>query len=144
MDFADNKVNPATGTIQVRGVIDNKDNRFAPGLFARVRVPIGEKHKTLLVVDRAIGTDQGQKYLLSVKSDNVVEYHPVKLGNLHEGLRVIQDGIGAEDWVIVNGMQRARPGATVNPKEMPMVAKSNQTETGSEPAKAPAKSTDSK
>jgi len=144
LDFADNKVNPATGTIQVRAVVDNKDNLFGPGLFARVRVPIGEKHKALLVVDRAIGTDQGQKYLLSVKSDNVVEYHPVKLGGLHGGLRVIQEGIGAEDLVIVNGIQRARPGATVNPTTEPMVASKKEPAAGTGTAKAPAKTPDSK
>jgi RND family efflux transporter MFP subunit len=143
LDFADNKVNPETGTIQVRGVVDNKDKRFESGLFARVRVPIGEKQKALLVVDRAIGTDQGQKYLLSVKSDNVVEYRPVKLGNLHGSLRVIQEGIGPEDWVIVNGIQRARPGATVNPSRSPMLA-SKESETSSGTAKPDTKTPDSK
>jgi RND family efflux transporter MFP subunit len=116
LDFADNTVDPTTGTIQVRGVIDNAAGLFVPGLFCQVRVPSGDERPAVLVPERAIGTDQGQKYLLAVKSDNTVEYRPVKLGRPHEGLRAIDEGITAKDKVIIDGLQRARPGVTVEPR----------------------------
>jgi RND family efflux transporter MFP subunit len=116
IDFIDNRVDPQTGTIRVRGVFANADRVFTPGLFARVRIPVGDKYQAVLVPDRAIGTDQGQKYLLAVNDKNVVEYRAVKLGRLHDGLRVIQEGVKPGEVVIVNGIQRARPGLTVTPE----------------------------
>jgi len=118
VDFANNQVNAQTGTIQVRAVLANTNRIFTPGLFARVRVPVGDKHQALLVPDRAIGTDQGQKYLLTVNDKNVVEYRPVKLGRLHDSLRVIQEGLKPGELIIVNGIQRARPGLTVTPQRV--------------------------
>ena len=96
VDFANNQVNAQTGTIQVRGVFANANRLFTPGLFARVRVSVGDKYQAVLVPERAIGTDQGQKYLLTVNDKNVVEYRAVTLGRLHDSLRVIQEG--AETW----------------------------------------------
>lgn len=122
IDFADNQVDPQTGTIRVRAVFANANRIFTPGLFARVRVPVGDKYPAVLVPDRAIGTDQGQKYLLAVNDKNVVEYRAVKLGRLHDGLRVIQEGIKPGELVIVNGIQRARPGLTVTPERTEVVA----------------------
>lgn len=122
VDFADNRVDPQTGTIRVRGVFANANRIFTPGLFARVRVPVGDKYQAVLVPDRAIGTDQGQKYLLAVNDKNVVEYRAVKLGRLHDGLRVIQEGIKPGELVIVNGIQRARPGLTVAPERTEVAA----------------------
>jgi RND family efflux transporter MFP subunit len=116
IDFADNRVDPQTGTIRVRGAFANANRVFTPGLFARVRVPVGDKYQALLVPERAIGTDQGQKYVLAVNDKNVVEYRAVKLGRLHDGLRVIQEGLKPSELVIVNGIQRARPSLTVNPQ----------------------------
>jgi RND family efflux transporter MFP subunit len=116
IDFADNQVDSQTGTIRVRGVFANANRTFTPGLFARVRIPVGDKYQALLVPERAIGTDQGQKYVLAVNKENVVEYRAVKLGRLHDGLRVIQDGLKPDDLVIVNGIQRARPGVSVTPQ----------------------------
>lgn len=115
LDFLDNQVDRNTGTIQARGVFDNTRRELTPGLFVRVRVPFGKPHKALLVPDRAIGSDQRQKYLLTVGTDNVVRRRDVTLGALHDGLRVIESGIGAEDWIVVNGLQRARPGRAVSP-----------------------------
>jgi multidrug efflux pump subunit AcrA (membrane-fusion protein) len=122
IDFADNRLNPQTGTIRVRGVFPNKDGQLTPGQFARVRVPIGEKYKGLLVTDTAIGIDQGQKYVLAVKSDNKVEYRPVKPGRLDGDLRIFPPGAGIEpgDSIIVNGVQRVRPGITVAPERVAM------------------------
>jgi RND family efflux transporter MFP subunit len=122
IDFADNRVDPQTGTIRVRGVFANATRVLTPGLFARVRIPFGDKYQALLVPDRAIGTDQGQKYVLAVNEKNVVEYRAVKLGRLHDGLRVIQEGVKPGELVIVNGLQRARPGLTVTPQRVEVTA----------------------
>jgi RND family efflux transporter MFP subunit len=121
IDFGDNQIDPSTGTIQVRGVVENKGRHFAPGYYARVRVTSGEPYQALLVTERAIGTDQGQKYLLAVGANDIVEKKVVKLGRLQEdGLRVIAEGISPTDRIVVNGIQRARPGSPVRPKAGPM------------------------
>jgi RND family efflux transporter MFP subunit len=121
INFIDNQVNPKTGTQRVRGVFPNKDEALSPGYFARVRVPIGEPHKALLVTERALDTDQGQKVVYVVGGDNTVVTRPVRLGALHDGLREITDGLKPGEQVIVNGLQQVRPGLTVEPKvvEMP-------------------------
>jgi RND family efflux transporter MFP subunit len=113
-------VNTATGTMLARAVFENADRRLSPGLFVRVRLPIGDPTHSLLVNERAIGTDQGTKYVLIVNPQNVVEYRPVKLGPLSDGLRVIREGLKAGDRVVVAGIQRARPGITVKPQDMPL------------------------
>jgi RND family efflux transporter MFP subunit len=118
--FVDNQVNPSTGTIRVRALLPNPTRILTPGFFARVRVPVGDAHPGVLVTDRAIGTDQDRKYVLVVNDKNVVEYRPVKLGSIHDGLRSVEEGLKADDWVIVNGIQRARPGATVAPQKVAM------------------------
>ncbi len=115
IDFTDNKVNRTTGTLRVRGVFDNASGYLSPGLFVRVRIPFGTVHQALMVTERAIGRDQRQKYLLVVNKDNVVEYREVKVGSLRNGLRVIESGIEADDQIVVKGLQRARPGTTVQP-----------------------------
>jgi RND family efflux transporter MFP subunit len=122
MDFADNKLNTGTGTIRVRGVFPNKDGSLTPGQFARVKVPIGEPYKALLVNDSAVGTDQGQKYLLVVNDKKKVEYRLVTPGRLDGDLRIFGPGAGlkAGEWVIVNGVQRVRPGIEVRPDEVAM------------------------
>jgi RND family efflux transporter MFP subunit len=116
INFIDNQVNWKTGTIRVRGVFPNKDDALRPGYFARVRVPIGRPHKVLLVTERALDTDQGQKVLYVVDKDNKVASQPVRLGALHDGLREITAGLKAGERVIVNGLQQVRPGAVVEPK----------------------------
>jgi RND family efflux transporter MFP subunit len=118
----DNQVNPRTGTIRLRGVFPNKDQVLLPGLFARVRVPIGRTHKAVLVSDRAVDNDQGQKILYVVNDNNVVVSRPVRLGALHDGLREITDGLKPGERVIVNGLQQVRPGVTVEPTlvDMPL------------------------
>lgn len=121
VNFVDNEVNPKTGTLRLRAVFSNSDEFLTPGLFARVRIPIGTPYEAMLVTDRAIDTDQGQKIVYIVDKDNKVDSRPVTLGSVHDGLRVIESGIEVTDRVIVNGLQRVRPGVTVDPKlvEMP-------------------------
>jgi RND family efflux transporter MFP subunit len=120
IDFADNRVNPATGTIQVRGVIANSSRIFDAGMRARIRVPVSSPHKVLLITERAVGTDQGRKFVYIVNGQNVVERRDVTLGRLNDGLQVVSEGVKPEDWVIVNGIQRVRDAAKVDPKRVAM------------------------
>ena len=120
INFVDNQVNPKTGTLRVRGVFPNKDEALTPGYFARVRVPIGRPHQALLVSDRALDNDQGQKILYVVNDKNEVVSRPVRVGALHDGLRAIEDGLKPGERVIVNGLQQVRPGITVEPKLVAM------------------------
>jgi RND family efflux transporter MFP subunit len=123
IDFVDNQVNAKTGTLRVRGVFSNKDGALAVGFFARVRVPLGVPHQALLVSDRALDNDQGQKILYVVNDNNEVVSHPVRVGALHDGLREITDGLKAGEQVIVNSLQQVRPGLTVEPKVVDMPGK---------------------
>ena len=115
INFVDNQVNPKTGTLRIRGVFANKDGALSPGFFARVRVPVGPLHRVLLVSDRALDSDQGQKVLYVVNDKNEVVVRPVRVGALHHGLRAIEDGLKPGERVIVNGLQLVRAGVTVQP-----------------------------
>lgn len=112
----DNRLDPNTGSILLRAVFENKEERIVPGLFARIRVPLSARHTALLVEERAIGTDQGQKYVLSLSSSNTVQYRAVKLGPDVNGKRIIRDGLQAGEQIVVNGLQRVRPGMPVAPQ----------------------------
>jgi RND family efflux transporter MFP subunit len=113
----DNRVDPNTGSILLRAVFSNDDGRIVPGLFARIRVPLSDRHPALLVSERAIGTDQAQKYVLTLTPSNTVAYKAVKLGPAVEGKRIIRSGLLAGEKIIVNGMERIRPGMPVTPQE---------------------------
>lgn len=131
INFVDNQVNPRTGTLRVRGVFSNADGSLSPGFFARVRVPVSAPHKALLVSERALGTDQGQKIVFVVGADNKVAVRPVHLGGLHDGLREIANGLKSGDQVVVNGLLHVRPGLSVAPQlvEMPTSAGGNDNAT---------------
>ena len=120
MVFLDNEVDPQTGTIRTRAKLDNHDRAFTPGLFARVRLLGDRKYDALLINDSAIGTDQTVKYVLVVGADNKVEYRPVKLGPVIDGLRVVREGLKVDETIVVNGLQRVRPGSPVNPQRVAM------------------------
>ncbi|MDB6093096.1 MAG: rane protein [Verrucomicrobia bacterium] len=113
VESSDNRLDPQTGTLVVRLVFSNADGRLVPGLSAKVRLPVSAPQKALLVSERAIGTDQSQKFVLTVADDNTVGYRAVKLGPLVDGQRIVRDGLHAGERIIVNGLQRARPGMTV-------------------------------
>jgi multidrug efflux system membrane fusion protein len=113
LDFIDTGLDPSTGTLQVRAAFPNADHAILPGMFVRVRVPYGENKQALLVSNRALGVDQSGSYLLIVNADDVVEQRTVGTGALVDGLRVITSGLGKDDWVVVEGLQRATPGAKV-------------------------------
>jgi RND family efflux transporter MFP subunit len=115
VDYAGNKVDPDTGTIEVRALFPNPDHVILAGLFARVRLPY-TRENALLVPDVAVQADQGGSYLLLVDAQNTVQYRRVHVGPVTDGdLRVVQDGVTSEDWVVVDGLQRARPGSVVKP-----------------------------
>jgi RND family efflux transporter MFP subunit len=120
VDFVDTRLDPKSGTIRVRAVFPNPDRRLAPGLFARLRMEGSAKYRALLVTDRAIGTDQNQKFVLAVGPNNVLQYRPVTPGALVDGLRVIKSGLAPGDLIVVNGLQRVRPGMPVTPQTVPM------------------------
>ncbi|WP_426537955.1 efflux RND transporter periplasmic adaptor subunit [Bradyrhizobium sp. McL0615] len=115
MDFIDNRLDVSTGTLRSRAVIPNHDLSILPGQFGRVRLIGSSPYEALLLPDTAIATDQSRKIVFVVKDDNMVEARAVVLGPLDEGLRVIHEGLKPEDHVIVDGIQRARVGARVNP-----------------------------
>jgi membrane fusion protein, multidrug efflux system len=116
LESADNRLDPATGSLTLRMEFENARGDLVPGLFARVRIPISAPQPTLLVSERAIGTDQSQKYVLALAPDNTVAYRTVKVGPSVDGLRIVRDGLQAGDRIIVNGVQRVRPGMTVDPE----------------------------
>lgn len=116
IDFMDNQLNPGTGTIRFRAVVDNKSHLLAPGLFCRMRLPVGPPHRAVLVPDDAVGSDQGQKYVFVVNEKDEVVYRPVQLGFAIDRMRVIDSGLAPTDRIIVKGLQRVRPGIKVTPK----------------------------
>ena len=117
LDYTELGVDPETGTQQRRGVFPNKDHSLLPGLFVRVRIPLGPPAPQLMVSERAIGADQRGTYVLVVDDKNIVERRSVELGVSHKGNRVVKQGLSAGEWIVVNGLQRARPGAPVNPQK---------------------------
>ena len=131
-------MNPNTGTIQVRGVLPNPQRILDAGMRARVRVPIGDPHKATLVTERAVGTDQGRRFLYVVNDQDVVERRDVTLGRVADGMQIITAGLKPDDWVIVNGIQRVRDAMKVAPKRGPMPGAPAPAQ--SEPSKSGAKS----
>jgi RND family efflux transporter MFP subunit len=116
INFGDNKVDPATGTMQVRAVFDNKERMLSPGMFVRVRLPIGGPHQALLVPEQALSTDQGQKFVYVVTPENKVDVRYVHVGPQHGPLREIEQGLKPDERVIVSGLQQVRRDVKVEVK----------------------------
>jgi RND family efflux transporter MFP subunit len=116
-DFVDNRLDPNTGTMRVRAIFPNPDLTLTPGLFGRVRLLGTGKYEAVLAPDQAIGSDLSQKFVFVVNEQNIVEQRAVQLGPIIDGLRVVREGLKPDDWVIVNGMQRARAGTQVDPQK---------------------------
>jgi len=120
LDFVDNQLHSSTGTIRLRAVFDNADGLYTPGLYARVQLQSGKARPRVLVDDRAIGTDLGNQFVYVLDKQHKVQYRKVSTGPLFHGLRVIDSGLEPNDIVVVNGLQRVRPGAEVNPQTVAM------------------------
>ena len=123
VDFVDNQLDPSTGTIRGRGIFPNPDLTLTPGLFARIRIPGSGKYEAILIPDEAIGSDQSERFIMIVNNQNTTERRKVVLGPIVNGLRIIREGVNPGDWVIVKGMQRARPGVKVDPQREKITAK---------------------
>ncbi|ANI14888.1 multidrug efflux RND transporter periplasmic adaptor subunit MexE [Pseudomonas citronellolis] len=143
LDFLDNQVNPKTGTIRGRAVFDNKDGLYTPGLYARIKLVGSGTYDAALIKDEAVGTDLGKKFVLVVGADRKVAYRAIELGPKLEGLRIVRSGLAKGDRIVVNGLQRVRPGAEVDAQGVPMaspdtlaaLARSRQAVEDSEPPK---------
>jgi multidrug efflux system membrane fusion protein len=122
MNFVDNQVNPKTGTIRGRAVFDNTDGEYTPGLYARLKLVGSAAYPGLLIKDEAVGTDLGKKFVLVVDQDNKAVYRSVDLGPKLEGLRIVRSGLQKDDRIIINGLQRVRPGAVIDPQDAPMAS----------------------
>jgi multidrug efflux system membrane fusion protein len=129
MDFVDNAIDRATGTIRGRAQFGNPDGLFTPGMFANIQVPASQPYEALMVPDVAIGSEQARKYVLVVDAENIARPKYVTLGDVADGLRVVKDGLAPDDRVVTNGIARIRPGQKVTPQEE-----------GAQPPPAPAKS----
>jgi len=117
----DNRVDTASGTVRVRAVFDNADGQLLPGLYARIRLGGGAPREALLIDEKALGTDQDKRFVLVLDKDNHATYREVRVGANQDGLRVIESGLKSGERIVVNGLQRVRPGDTVAPNLVPMV-----------------------
>jgi multidrug efflux system membrane fusion protein len=122
VDFSDNEVSAGTGTLKMRAVVPNDDRRLRVGMFARVRLTLDRPHQTLLVPERAVGVDQGQRFTYVVNGENKVEYRKVLTGQVFDGKLAILEGLQAHDRVVTEGLQLLRPGQTVQPEQAPREA----------------------
>jgi multidrug efflux system membrane fusion protein len=138
LEFVDNQLDTQTGSVRMRATFDNRDRALVPGLFARVQLGGGSATtNAVLINDRAVGTDQNRKFVFVVGADNKAEYRAVELGPTVDGLRVVKKGLKANEKIVVNGLQRVRPGAPVSPQIVPMdaaVAKTQDNRKGAEVA----------
>ena len=128
VDFIDNRLDARTGTIRGRAVFENKDRLFTPGLLAKLKLTGSGTYNAVLITDRAIGTDQSKKFVLVVDKENKANYRAIKLGPLVDGLRVVKEGLQPGESIIVNGLQRARPGIQVQPEKTAMLPVIKDTE----------------
>ena len=119
LDFIDNRLDPGTATLRARALVDNDKTLFSPGMFARVRIAGSAKYLAVLIPDAAIASDQANKFVLVVGADGITARRNITPGPMHNGLRIIREGVKAEDWVVVRGA-RARPGQMVDAKREPI------------------------
>jgi multidrug efflux system membrane fusion protein len=122
LQLIDNEVNAASGTVRVRAVFGNPGGRLIPGQFVRVKLGQPKPEDQLLISEKAVGTDQDKKFVLVVDGDNKVNYRPVLLGSSIDGMQIVTKGLNAGDRIVVNGLQRVRPGAVVAPQDEAKVA----------------------
>jgi len=117
LNFVDNRLDQGTGTMRLRGILANSDHKLSPGLFTRVRIPGSGEYEAILIPDFSIGTDQSEKFVLVVNSENKVERRVVTLGSMYRGMRIIRQGLAPTDRIVIRGIQRVRPGVEVVPTD---------------------------
>jgi membrane fusion protein, multidrug efflux system len=122
LDFIDNQVDARSSTIHARAVFDNKDGRFTPGLFARIKLVANDSYEAILIDERAVSNDLGKKFVLVLKPDDTLEYRAVTLGMRIDGLRVVEEGLRPADTIVVNGLQHVAAGAKVQATRVAMTA----------------------
>jgi multidrug efflux system membrane fusion protein len=122
LEFVDNQLDTHTGSVRLRAVFANEDRSMAPGLFARVQIGGGDERKELLISDRAVGTDQSYKFVYVVDAQGKAEQRQVTLGPVVDGLRVVRGGLKPGEQIVVNGLQRVKPGAPIKAQTVPMMA----------------------
>ena len=129
LEFVDNQLDAKTGSVRMRATFENRDRTLVPGLFARVQLGGGNATtNAILIDDRAVGTDQNRKFVIVVDKDSKAEYRTVRLGPTVDGLRVVKEGLKAGENIVVNGLQRVRPGALLAPQIVPMHADARKTD----------------
>jgi RND family efflux transporter MFP subunit len=136
INFVDNRLDVATGTLQVRGVFENPTHILSPGLFVRVRLPIGDPYEAIMIDEQALSTDQGQKFVYVIDKDGNAQYRRIELGKLQNGQRVVRKGIEMGERIVVSGLQRVRPGAPVTAKPAPSATAGETDQAGGEMAQA--------
>jgi multidrug efflux system membrane fusion protein len=119
LQLVDNQVDSRSGTVRVRAVFDNADGSLMPGQFARLRMGQAQAQSALLISERAVGTDQDKKFVMVVGADNTAAYREVELGGMAKGMRIVAQGLSAGERLVVNGLQRVRPGTLVDPQTAP-------------------------
>ena len=117
MDFVDNQFDSDSGTMLGRAIVPNSDLLLSPGLFVRIRIPGSGRHSAILVPDEAIGTDLNQKLVWVIDAENRAQYRAVQIGALHDGLRIVREGVAPEERIVVAGIQKMHPGVVVAPEE---------------------------
>lgn len=120
LEFVNNELDSATGAIHIRGVLSNPERKFIPGMFARVKFPQSSHHDAILIRDAAIGTDQNVRFVFVVNAENQIEYRAIKPGSLIDDLREVDEGLKPGERIVVNGLQRVRPGSPVTPQQVAM------------------------
>lgn len=120
LSSVDNRLDASSGTIRLRALVDNRDGRLVPGLYARIRLGAATQRDALLIDEKAVGTDQAKRFVLVVSEGNQTAYREVRLGSMQDGLRVVESGLKAGERIVVNGLQRVRPGDPVTPHPVPM------------------------
>jgi membrane fusion protein, multidrug efflux system len=122
LQLVDNQVDAASGTIGVRAIFDNPDGKLIPGQFVRIRMGQPKPENRILISDRAVGTDQDKKFVFVVDAENKVDYRPIQLGETIDDMRVVESGLAVGDTIVVNGLQRVRPGTIVAPQTQEQLA----------------------
>jgi multidrug efflux system membrane fusion protein len=120
LSSVDNRLDSSSGTIRLRALVDNPDGRLVPGLYARIRLGAEKQHEALLIDEKAVGTDQAKRFVLVVDAANRTAYREIRLGSVQDGQRVVERGLEAGERIVVNGLQRVRPGDPVTPNIVPM------------------------